>query len=202
MSDAIKVKAELRTKFGKGAARQARAAGRTPAVIYGHGTDPIHVTLPAHEIALVLRHKNALLDLDINGKSQVVLVKSATKDAVTQIIEHIDLVTVVAGERVHVEVPVHIVGEAMGGHTIDLVHKTVKIEAPATSIPEFVEITFNKEGDGFHVTAADVKLPAGAKLDLPAGEIVASVIVNPKEHSAELAAGAAAAPAAPAAPKA
>ena len=201
MSEAIKIKADVRTKFGKGAARQARAAGRTPAVVYGHGTDPVHVTLPAHEIALVLRHKNALLDLDINGKSQVVLVKSATKDAVTQVIEHIDLVTVVAGERVHVEVPVHITGEAMGGHTIDLIHKTVKIEAPATAIPEFVEIAFNKEGDGFHVTAADVKLPAGAKLDLPGTEIVASVIVNPKEHAAELAADAAA-PAAAAAPKA
>ncbi len=192
MNDAIKVKAELRTKFGKGAARQARAAGRTPAVIYGHGTDPVHVTLPAHEIALVLRHKNALLDLDIEGKQQTVLVKSASKDAVTQIIEHIDLVTVVVGERVHVEVPVHIVGEALAGHTIDLVHKTVKVAVAATSIPEFVEVVFNKEGDGFHVYAKDVKLPAGAALELAADEVVASVLVNPKEHSAELAAEAAA----------
>ena len=192
MNEAIKVKAELRTKFGKGAARQARAKGRTPAVIYGHGTDPVHVTLPAHEIALVLRHKNALLDLDIEGKQQTVLVKSASKDAVTQVIEHIDLVTVVVGERVHVEVPVHIVGEALAGHTIDLVHKTVKVSVAATAIPEFVEVLFNKEGDGFHVLAKDVKLPAGASLDLAADEIVASVLVNPKEHSAELAAEAAA----------
>ena len=192
MNEAIKVKAELRTKFGKGAARQARAKGRTPAVIYGHGTDPVHVTLPAHEIALVLRHKNALLDLDIEGKQQTVLVKSASKDAVTQVIEHIDLVTVVVGERVHVEVPVHIVGEALAGHTIDLVHKTVKVSVAATAIPEFVEVVFNKEGDGFHVLAKDVKLPAGASLDLAADEIVASVLVNPKEHSAELAAEAAA----------
>jgi large subunit ribosomal protein L25 len=192
MNEAIKIKAELRTKFGKGAARQARAIGRTPAVIYGHGTDPVHVTLPAHEIALVLRHKNALLDLDIEGKQQTVLVKSATKDAITQVIEHIDLVTVVIGERVHVEVPVHIVGEALAGHTIDLVHKTVKVSVAATAIPEFVEVVFNKEGDGFHVLAKDVKLPAGAALDLDADEIVASVLVNAKEHSAELAAEAAA----------
>ena len=192
MAETNKLKAEVRKSFGKGAARKSRASGQTPAVIYGHGIDPIHITLPAHEIALVLRHKNALLDLDINGKSQVVLVKSATKDAVTQIIEHIDLVTVVAGERVHVEVPVHIVGEALGGHTIDLHHKTVKLEAPATSIPEFVEVVFNKEGDGFHVTAADVKLPAGAKLDLAPTELIASVLVNAAEHSAELAAEAAA----------
>lgn len=192
MSDAIKMKAELRHTFGKGSARKSRAAGRTPAVIYGHGTDPVHITVDAHEIALVLRHKNALLDLDIEGRQQMVLVKSASKDAVTQIIEHIDMVTVVQGERVHVEVPVHIVGEAMGGHTIDLLHKTVKLEVAATSIPEFVEVVFNKQGDGFHVTAADVKLPAGAKLDLPADELIASVLVNAAEHSAELAADAAA----------
>jgi len=200
MSEGIKVAAQVRHSFGKGAARKFRAAGRTPAVIYGHGTDPVHVTVDAHEIALVLRHKNAVLELDIEGKPQTVLVKSATKDAVTQVIEHIDLVTLVLGERVHVEVPVHIVGEAMGGHTIDLLHKTVKLEVAATSIPEFVEVVFNKEGDGFHVTAADVKLPAGAKLDLAPTELVASVIVNAAEHSAELAAPAAAAPAA--APKA
>ena len=192
MAESNKLVAEVRKSFGKGAARKSRAAGKTPAVIYGHGIDPIHITLPAHEIALVLRHKNALLELDIEGKNQTVLVKSATKDAVTQVIEHIDLVTVIAGERVHVEVPVHIKGEAMGGHTIDLLHKTVKLEVAATSIPEFVEVVFNKEGDGFHVTAADVKLPAGAKLDLEPHELVASVLVNAAEHSAELAADAAA----------
>ena len=192
MSEGIKVAAKVRDSFGKGAARKFRAAGRTPAVIYGHGTDPVHITVDAHEIALVLRHKNAVLELDIEGKPQTVLVKSATKDAVTQIIEHIDLVTLVLGERVHVEVPVHIVGEAMGGHTIDLLHKTVKLEVAATSIPEFVEVVFNKEGEGFHVTAADVKLPAGAKLDLAPHELVASVLVNAGEHSAELAAEAAA----------
>jgi large subunit ribosomal protein L25 len=192
MSDVIKMVAEVRHSFGKGAARKFRAAGRTPAVIYGHGTEPVHITVNAHEIALVLRHKNAVIELDIEGKPQTVLVKSATKDAVTQIIEHIDMVTLVLGERVHVEVPVHIVGEAMGGHTIDLLHKTVKLEVAATSIPEFVEVVFNKEGDGFHVTAADVKLPAGAKLDLPDSELIASVLVNAAEHSAELAAEAAA----------
>ena len=176
MSEAIKMAAAVRHTFGKGAARKFRAAGRTPAVISGHGTEAVHVTVDAHEIALVLRHKNAVLELDIEGRAQTVLVKSATKDAVTQVIEHIDMVTLVLGERVHVEVPVHIVGEAMGGHTIDLIHKTVKLEVAATSIPEFVEVVFNKEGDGFHVTAADVKIPAGAKLDLAPDELIASVV--------------------------
>jgi large subunit ribosomal protein L25 len=171
-----KLVGELRSKFGKGAARKERAAGRTPAVIYGHGSEPRHITLPAHEIALVLRHKNAIIELELNGKSETVLVKSASKDVVTQVIEHVDLVEIVKGERVHVEVPVHIVGESMSGTVIDLEHKTVKIEVDATTIPEFVEVVFNKEGLGFHVTAGDIKLPAGAKLDLDDHVLVATVI--------------------------
>ena len=171
-----KLVGELRSKFGKGAARKERAAGRTPAVIYGHGSEPRHITLPAHEIALVLRHKNAIIELELNGKTETVLVKSASKDVVTQVIEHVDLVEIVKGERVHVEVPVHIIGESMSGTVIDLEHKTVKIEVDATTIPEFVEVVFNKEGLGFHVTAGDIKLPAGAKLDLDDHVLVATVI--------------------------
>lgn len=171
-----KLVGEMRTSFGKGAARKARAAGRTPAVIYGHGSQPRHITLPAHEVALVLRHKNAIIELTLNGKSETVLVKSASKDVVTQVIEHIDLVEIVKGERVHVEVPVHIVGESMSGTVIDLEHKTLKLEVDATTIPEYVEVHFNKEGLGFHVTAGDIKLPAGAKLDLDDHELVASVV--------------------------
>ena len=191
-NDVAQLVAETRTTFGKGSARKARAAGRTPAVIYGHKTEPRHITLPAHEVALVLRHKNALIELDLAGKKELVLVKSATKDVVTQVIEHIDLVVVVKGEKVHVEVPVHIVGESLSGTTIDLEHKTVKLEAEATHIPEFVEIHFNKEAAGHHVLAKDVKLPAGVKIDLPADELVASVVETPAGHAEELAAPAAA----------
>lgn len=175
MSEATMV-AELRTSFGKGAARKSRAAGRTPAVIYGHGSDPRHITLPARELALVLRHKNAVIDLLIDGKNELVLVKSATKDVVTQVIEHVDLVTIVKGEKVHVEVPVHVVGESLSGTTIDLEHKTVKLLTEANNIPEYVEAVFNKEGAGFHLLAKDIKLPAGVALDLPADELVASVV--------------------------
>lgn len=191
-----KLVAELRTNFGKGAARKLRAAGKTPAVIYGHGSDPRHITLPAHEIALVLRHKNALIDLDIAGSPQLVLVKSATKDVVTQVIEHIDLMEIKKGERVHVEVPVHIVGESLSGTTIDLEHKTLKLEVDATAIPEYVEAVFNKEGAGFHLMAKDIKIPAGAKLDLEPEELVASVIITAAGKNEEPAAAEAAAPAA------
>jgi len=177
MSEATMV-AELRTSFGKGAARKSRAAGRTPAVIYGHGSEPRHITLPARELKLVLRHKNAVIDLLIDGKNESVLVKSATKDVVTQIIEHVDLVTIVKGEKVHVEVPVHVVGESLSGTTIDLEHKTVKLLTEANNIPEYVEAVFNKEGAGFHLLAKDIKLPAGVSLDLPEDELIASVITT------------------------
>ncbi len=191
MSEATMV-AELRTSFGKGAARKSRAAGRTPAVIYGHGSEPRHITLPARELALVLRHKNAVIDLLIDGKNESVLVKSASKDVVTQIIEHVDLVTIVKGEKVHVEVPVHVVGESLSGTTIDLEHKTVKLLTEANNIPEYVEAVFNKEGAGFHLLAKDIKLPAGVALDLPADELIASVVATGAGQSEETATEAAA----------
>ena len=175
MSEATIV-AENRISFGKGAARKFRAAGRTPAVIYGHGTEPRHITLPAHELALALRHKNAVIDLKIDGKNELVLVKSASKDVITQVIEHVDLVTIVKGELVHVEVPVHVVGETLSGTTLDLEHKTVKIAAEATHIPEYVEVVLNKEGAGHHVLAKDIILPAGVTMDLDADTLIASVV--------------------------
>ena len=190
MSEATIV-AEIRTSFGKGAARKFRAAGRTPAVIYGHGSEPRHITVPAHEVALVLRHKNAVIDLNLDGKVESVLVKSATKDPVTQVIEHIDLVGLLVGERVHVEVPVHVVGESLSGTVIDLEHKTVKLEVAATSIPDFVEAIFDKQGAGFHVLAKDLVIPAGAKLELADDELIASVVATAAGHAAELAAPAA-----------
>ena len=191
MNTAAKLVGEVRESFGKGAARKFRAAGRTPAVIYGHGSEPRHVTLPAHEVKLILRHKNAVIDLTINGKEESVLVKSATKDPITQVIEHIDLVELVKGERVHVEVPVHVVGESLSGTTIDLEHKTVKLEVAATSIPDFVEAVFDKQGAGFHVLAKDLVIPAGAKLELAGDELIASVVATAAGHAAELAAPAA-----------
>ncbi|MEO0026896.1 MAG: hypothetical protein RLZZ258_111 [Actinomycetota bacterium] len=188
MNTAAKLTGSVRNAFGKGASRKFRAAGQTPAVIYGHGTEARHITVPARELALILRHKNAVIDLTIDGKEESVLVKSASKDPVTQIIEHVDLVTLIKGERVHVEVPVHVIGESLSGTVIDLEHKTVKLEVAATSIPDFVEVVFNKEGAGFHVLAKDVKVPAGAKLELADDELIASVVATAAGHAAELAA--------------
>jgi len=183
----FKLVGEVRTKFGKGAARQARAAGKTPAVIYGHKSETRHITLPAHETRLVLRQKNALIELTLDGKTELVLVKSVSKDPITQIIEHIDLVEVTVGEKVHVEVPVHIVGESLSGTTVDLEHKTVKLTAEATHVPTFVEVVLNKEGAGHHVLAKDVVLPKGVTMDLAADELVASVVATAAGHAEELA---------------
>src|SRR3954454_21018591 len=104
MADDNKLVAEARDKFGKGAARKIRAAGKIPAVIYGHGTDPQHVTLPAHQVGLILRKANAVLELDIAGKTQLALVKDVQKDPVHQIIEHLDLIIVRKGEKVTIDV--------------------------------------------------------------------------------------------------
>lgn len=173
----IKIVANLRENFGKGAARKLRAVGQTPAVIYGHGNETRHISLPAHEIRLALRHKNALLLLDIAGKTELVLVKMASKDPVTQVIEHVDLVEVIKGEKVHVEVPVHLVGEPFSGTVVDLEHKSVRLEAEATSVPEFVELRISKDAPaGHHYMASDIALPAGVKMELPADELVASVV--------------------------
>jgi large subunit ribosomal protein L25 len=172
-----KMVAEVRESFGKGAARKLRAIGRTPAVIYGHGNATRHIHLPAHDVALALRTKNALLELNIAGKDELVLVKSAAKDPVTQVIEHVDLVEVVKGEKVHVEIPVHLVGEPMSGTVVDLEHKTVKVEAEATHIPDYVELHISKDNPaGHHYLVSDLVIPKGVTPELEASELVASVV--------------------------
>ena len=161
---AEKISAESREQFGKGAARKLRAAGRIPAVLYGHGTDPVHISLPGHEVSLIVRNANAVLDLDIAGRAQLALVKDVQKDPVRQIIEHVDLLLVQTGETVQVEVPVHVEGEPAPGTIVGLDAQTLLLDVEATHIPERVAIDVSNLPDGTHITAADVKLPEGAKL--------------------------------------
>jgi large subunit ribosomal protein L25 len=164
MADDNKLVAEVRTTFGKGAARRIRATGKIPAVIYGHGTEPQHVTLPNHEVSLILRKANAVLDLDINGKSQLALVKDVQKDPVRQIIEHIDLVIVRKGEKVTIDIPVHLEGEALPGTQVLQDANTLSIEAEATNIPERLIVSIEGLGEGTHITASQIKLPEGSSL--------------------------------------
>ncbi len=164
MSEDNKVVAELRENFGKGYARRLRAAGKIPAVIYGHGTEPQHVALPGHQVSLLIRRANALLDLDINGKSQLTLVKDVQKDPVRQVVEHIDLIVVKKGEKVAVDVPIVVVGEPFPGTIANLDNTTVSLEVEATHIPQNVEVSVEGLEDGTQITAADLVLPAGATL--------------------------------------
>ena len=155
---------EIRDTFGKGVARKIRAQGKIPAVIYGHGTEPQHVTLPGHETALILRKSNQVLELDIQGKSQLALVKDVQKDPVRQIIEHIDLVVVRKGEKVIVDIPVHLEGESAPGTSVNQDSNTVSLEVEATHIPENIVISIEGLEEGTQILAKDLPLPTGASL--------------------------------------
>jgi large subunit ribosomal protein L25 len=174
---------EARQSFGKGAARKIRAVGKIPAVIYGHGTEPQHVTLPGHETALILRKSNQVLELDIDGTVQLALVKDVQKDPVRQIIEHIDLIVVRKGEKVTVDVSVHIEGESYPGTIAMLDANTISLEVEATHIPESVSVSVEGLTDGAHITAKDIALPKGATL-LSDPDLLVVAISNPAGGSA------------------
>lgn len=180
-----KVQAELRENFGKGFARRLRAAGKIPAVIYGHGTDPVHVALPGHQTALLIRRANAVLELDVNGDHQLTLVKDVQKDPVHQIIEHIDLLVVRKGERVQVEVPIVVVGEPFAGTIANLDAQTIALEVEATHIPQHIEVDVEGLEDGTHITAADLKLPKGAALAADPEVLVVAISVPAATLAAE-----------------
>jgi len=181
MSEDTKVHAELRESFGKGFARRLRAAGKIPAVIYGHGTEPVHVALPGHQVSLILRRANALLELDIEGTSQLALVKDVQKDPVHQIIEHIDLLVVKKGEKVTIDVPVIVTGEPAPGTVINQDANTLSIEAEATHIPQNIEVSVEGLEEGAQITAAEVTLPKGSTL-LTDAEVLVVAIAIPAEQ--------------------
>jgi large subunit ribosomal protein L25 len=163
---ADKITAEPRTEFGKGAARRIRREDKVPAVIYGHGEAPVHVTLPGHDTWIAIKHggANALLDLQIEGKTQLALTKQVQVDPITRVIEHIDFVAVKRGEKVHVDVPIHLVGEA-GPDTLVVTENTVvSIEAEATHIPEYFELSIEGAEVGTLIHASDLDIPSGSTL--------------------------------------
>ena len=163
-ADDNKLTVEVRTEFGKGFARRLRAAGKIPAVIYGHGTEPQHVALPGHETSLIIRKTNQVLDLQIAGKSQLALVKDVQKDPVHQVIEHLDLIVVRAGEKVIVDIPVHLDGESAPETSVNQDSNTISLEVEATHIPESVTVSIEGLREGAQILAKDVKLPTGATL--------------------------------------
>lgn len=177
MSQTNKLVATTRNTFGKGVARKLRAAGRTPVVMYGHGTDPVHMSVETHPLSLILRQANAIIELDIEGRKELVLVKDVQKDPVRQIIEHLDLIVVKQGELVEVEVSVHVEGESFSGTQALLELNTIRMSAPATSIPENVVVNVEGAVEGTQILARDVPLPEGAVLLDDPAQLVVNVIV-------------------------
>ncbi|WP_263117743.1 50S ribosomal protein L25/general stress protein Ctc [Cellulomonas sp. RIT-PI-Y] len=194
----VKLVATTRTEFGKGAARRLRRANQIPAVLYGHGTDPVHVSLPGHATMMSLKQANALFTIELDGKDTLAIAKDVQRDPVRQVIEHVDLLIVRKGEKVSVEVPVTIVGESAPG-TIHIVEtQNVELEAEATHLPQHVEVDIEGLEAGAAITAAQLTLPQGTAL-LTDGEIVMVAIAVPRATAADEEADAAAAEAAEAA---
>ena len=185
MSD-VKIAAELRTEFGKGAARRLRRADKVPAVLYGHGTDPVHLSLPGHDMMLALKNPNALLTLDINGKkNELALAKHVQRHPLKGVIEHVDLILVRRGEKVVVDVPVHVVGEATPGTLVNLDHPSISLRAEATNLPEYVEISVEGLEAGTLIHASDLTLPSGSELDADPEVLVVNVTVAPTAEDLE-----------------
>lgn len=185
MANEIKLDAEARTEFGKGAARRARRADKVPAVMYGHGTDPVHITLPAHATLLALRTANALLSISIDGgKAQLALPKQVQRDPIRGSLDHLDLVIVRKGEKVTVEVPLHVVGEVAGG-IVTMDQQTITLEVEATHIPAQIVIDVSTLEVGQQVTASDLDLPDGAVFPGEPDDLILSIAAPISEEALE-----------------
>jgi large subunit ribosomal protein L25 len=187
----IKIQAEPRTEFGKGAARRIRRADKVPAVVYGHGAEPLHISLPGHDTMLALKHggANALLRIQVDGKSQLALPKQVQRDPIKGFIEHVDLVVVTKGEKVVVDVPVHVLGDAASDALVVTEHPTISVEAEATHIPEYVEVSVEGAEVGTQVLAKDLQLPPGSLFHGDEETLIVNVTHAPtaEEVEAELA---------------
>jgi large subunit ribosomal protein L25 len=181
----VKLTAELRTEFGKGAARRIRRAHKVPAVLYGHGSDPIHISLPGHETLLALRTANALLSIEVNGKSQLALPKQVQRDPLKHTIEHVDLVIVRRGEKVTVDVPLHVEGEAGPDTLVVVDHNSVPIEAEATHLPQQIVVSIEGLPAGTQIHAGDLELPSGATLGMDPETLVVNVTNAPSAEAIE-----------------
>lgn len=176
-----KITTEARTEFGKGAARRIRRADKVPAVIYGHGNDPIHVTLPGHSTMMALKHggANALLDLDVDGTSQLVLTKQVQIDPIRRHLEHIDFVAITRGEKVTVDIDILLVGDAAIETLVVTENTTVSVEAEATHIPEHIEVSIAGAEVGTQILASQLVLPEGTTLDSDPELLIVNITAAP-----------------------
>ena len=181
--------AQSRAAFGKGAARKIRRANLIPAVMYGHGAAPVHITLPGHDTMLALKHPNALLTIVLDGNEQLALAKDVQRDPIRPVIEHVDLVVVRRGEKVTVDLPVHVAGEAAADTVVTLETQALQVQAEATHIPEGVTVSVADLAAGSQITAGEVVLPAGVTLATDPDTLVVNVTaqVSAEQLEAELA---------------
>ena len=182
----VRIVAEPRTEFGKGPARRMRRAGRVPAVLYGHGTDTRHVTLPGHALLMALKTPNVLINVDgLKGGGQLALPKAVQRDPIKGLIEHVDLILVRRGEKVTVEVPVQVTGEVGPGGLLDQQMVRIAVEAEATRIPQAIEIDVEGMEIGDAVHAGELSLPQGATLVAEADALVLHVLAAPTAEQIE-----------------
>ena len=182
-----RIDAETRTEFGKGAARRTRRAGKIPAVLYGHGTDPQHLSLPELEFKRVVREqgRNAVITLNIGGRPQLALTKTVVTHPIRPYIEHVDLLVIRRGEKVAVEVQVIVVGDAAPGTLVTQELNNIEIEADVSNIPDHVEVSVEGLQVGTQIQAADVPLPEGTTLRAEPEILVVNIVAAPTEAQLE-----------------
>ncbi|MEU1707950.1 50S ribosomal protein L25/general stress protein Ctc [Streptomyces sp. NPDC005706] len=183
----VKLTAATRSEFGKGAARRIRREDKVPGVLYGHGSEPLHLTLPGHELLLALRTPNVLISLDIDGKTnELAIPKSVQRDPIKGFLEHVDLLLVKRGEKVTVEIPVQTEGElAPGGNLLEHVLNALPVEAEATHIPEAVTVSVEGLQAGASIHAKDITLPSGVTLAVEEDAVVLQVLAAQAEEAVE-----------------
>lgn len=184
----VKISAEPRTEFGKGGARRTRRAGKVPAVLYGHGEKPQHIALPAREFAAAIRHGglNQIFAIDIVGATTTLaLAKAIQRDPIKDTFEHVDLLIVKRGEKVTVDVPVQLIGEAARGTLVVTESNTLSITAEALHLPDHVEVSIEGLEGGSRITAADITLPRGAELAADPELVIAVISVAPSAEELE-----------------
>jgi large subunit ribosomal protein L25 len=181
------ITAEPRTEFGKGAARRIRRADKVPAVLYGHGNDPQHITLPGHDTMLALKHggANALLTISIDGNEQMALPKQIQRDPIKGFLEHLDLIIVRKGEKVTVDIPVHLVGEPNPDALIVTETSLISVEAEATHIPEYVEVSIEGLNVGDQILAKDLSVPSGSRVLVDDDHLIVNVTHAPTAEEVE-----------------
>ena len=185
MSD-VKISAELRKEFGKGASRRLRREEKVPAVIYGHGAEPVHVALPGYDLMLALRTSNVLITLDVDGEEHLVIPKAIQREAIRGFLVHVDLLTVKKGEKVTVEIPFQTEGElAPGQYVLEYMFNTLTVEAEATRIPDSITVSIEGLSAGDSVQAKDITMPEGTTLLMEDDTVILQVLSGQVEEAAE-----------------